>query len=327
MKTKRTGNYGVALVAIVALALPCGLAGAMVVDGDPTDWLGNNTFFTNASDQLDAINDAPHNPEWEYTMNQDLYQDSNGAEVGSLTMTGDNDTPWPGGGGQDFDVEAVYATYQDNPDDWEEQNDSYGLYTGIFTGFDAEGEGGGNGDYGSTHAYTAGDVFFNFGGPFDDPDEWDLAIDLDTGIAYGGTGNTWWDNPSFSVARPFEVNSTAVDLSALYAAAGGGGVGVDSDYGDAGAGDGGDLASDHNFIETFVSQEFLQWGAGEYGWDVGIGNETSRVQIHWTMSCGNDIGEGYGVTRAGVPEPMSMVMLGCLGAGMLGARRVRRKKG
>jgi hypothetical protein len=32
------------------------------------------------------------------------------------------------------------------------------------------------------------------------------------------------------------------------------------------------------------------------------------------------------IDNVGVPEPLSMVMLGCLGAGMLGARKIRRRK-
>jgi len=44
---------------------------------------------------------------------------------------------------------------------------------------------------------------------------------------------------------------------------------------------------------------------------------------HFTMGCGNDDLMGK-ITNTETPEPMSMVMLGCLGVGMIGARRARK---
>jgi len=51
---------------------------------------------------------------------------------------------------------------------------------------------------------------------------------------------------------------------------------------------------------------------------------------HFTQECGNDDLMGHGDLYAPpVPEPISMVMLSCLGAGMLGTRKIRqwRKSG
>ena len=56
------------------------------------------------------------------------------------------------------------------------------------------------------------------------------------------------------------------------------------------------------------------------GWDQWI--TAGDLWTHFTYACGNDDMMGY--TEVPVPEPMSMVMLGCLGAGMLGARKARK---
>ena len=53
-----------------------------------------------------------------------------------------------------------------------------------------------------------------------------------------------------------------------------------------------------------------------------VGVETN-LWTHFTMECGNDMIMGHTGDYTPVPEPFSMVMLGCLGAGMLGARKAR----
>lgn len=60
---------------------------------------------------------------------------------------------------------------------------------------------------------------------------------------------------------------------------------------------------------------------------MGVGATTPGFWAHFTMECGNDDLIGYAEDYTPpVPEPMSMVMLGCLGAGMFGARKLRRRK-
>ena len=53
-----------------------------------------------------------------------------------------------------------------------------------------------------------------------------------------------------------------------------------------------------------------------------IGPAADDLWMHFTMGCGNDDLMGH-IPDTSVPEPISMVMLGCLGAGMLGARKAR----
>ena len=65
-------------------------------------------------------------------------------------------------------------------------------------------------------------------------------------------------------------------------------------------------------IDNLLNQSWLQGGDG--------------LWTHFTQECGNDSLMGYYSDFEPVPEPISMVMLGCLGAGMLGARKLRRKE-
>lgn len=65
-------------------------------------------------------------------------------------------------------------------------------------------------------------------------------------------------------------------------------------------------------IDNLLNQNWLQGGNG--------------LWTHFTQECGNDSLMGYYSDFEPVPEPISMVMLGCLGAGMFGARKLRRKE-
>jgi hypothetical protein len=57
-------------------------------------------------------------------------------------------------------------------------------------------------------------------------------------------------------------------------------------------------------------------------WFDDLIDPTLVLWMHFTQECGNDDGMGK-IPEGSVPEPFSMVMLGCLGAGMLGARKAR----
>lgn len=331
---KRTWRYGIALVAVGVMAFPCGLAGALdaaiTVDGDPTDWLGNNDEYTSAAVQWTAIQLSDDPGDLAYTMNSSFIE---GLVGGWIADDGGVEGPTPGGGDQDFDIEALYGTYNSNG-----SLGGVGVYVGIFTGFDPEGEGNNNGsgpqvgEWGGT-TYSAGDLFFSFGPQTfitengrTSTSDWDFAVDLDSGDIYATTGTgDWWISPDqgFETSRPFEIRmNNARNLSDEFDAftGGGGDRGALAAYSD---NDQTNANSDHNFIEAYVSTEFLLWAIAEgFGWDFDVNSSPSQLAVHWTMSCGNDVGDH----SFGVPEPMSMVMLGCLGVGMFGVRRVRRKK-
>jgi len=94
---------------LVVLSMVCGLAWAnIVIDGDLSDW-------GVATPTMQDGNDWTPNPEIEWWMSED--------EVGSGGRV------WPGWGGQDFDVEAIYAYLEGNT-----------FYVAVATGTDPAGE-------------------------------------------------------------------------------------------------------------------------------------------------------------------------------------------
>ncbi|MCX5757803.1 MAG: hypothetical protein NTU83_04725, partial [Candidatus Hydrogenedentes bacterium] len=117
----------------------------------------------------------------------------------------------PGYGGQNFDIEAMYA-----------YADSSGLYVAVVTGFDKTGVYGWVG--GSANGYSEydrpGDIFLDFGSN----GTYDVAIEtagLSQGTqteAWGGTaghaykpvsGSTWYTNPTdFPASTPSEIIHT-----------------------------------------------------------------------------------------------------------------------
>ncbi|MCX5757584.1 MAG: hypothetical protein NTU83_03580 [Candidatus Hydrogenedentes bacterium] len=79
---------------------------------------------------------------------------------------------------------------------------------------------------------------------------------------------------------------------------------------------------DHNVVEAFLSESLLsRYGINPTGGSIAVG-------MYMTEQCGNDAvslaGTYAEVVTPPVPEPLSMVMLGCLGAGMFGARKAKR---
>lgn len=338
-------GLGPALAVLFALA--CGSAQAINVDGNPTEWLavapgyvadvspgyqsGDGTYSlltVGRSVNLQQSNNAP----FDKPTGSDIY---GVAEDGPIPASGG--AVDPGYGGQNFDIEALYLTYVNDGD-----QDQQGLYIGLFTGFDIDQ------DEQSGDWYTSGDLFFDFGARDDLDNErdrvWDLAIGLDPkndadhfGAAYMGQGE-WWSNITatpYIQSSPLEVTNWDEDGTILTS---GRDSWVQGEYnttpassGQAQAESAGgevkvvyrDGPEDHDFVEVFLSEAFLQ---GRVLPNATINDGTLDTLVHWTMSCGNDGGDAVLPEMPGVPEPMSMLMLGCLGAGMLGARKVTHRK-
>lgn len=198
----------------------------------------------------------------------------------------------PGVGGQDFDLEAMYAYLDEDT-----------LYFALVTGFDPQGEVGNN------RRYYAGDVFFDFG-----QDGWDLAVGTDingerggadAGTLWTGTGEWWQDPIDFPASTPYRVDTgdaSQLPGSALFSFSD-----VISDPGTT------NQRYDHNVLELCLTLTPEQMDAF-YG---------GGFAAHWTMGCGNDVGEISGDMPV-VPEPASMMLLS-LGIAGLAVRSLRRK--
>ncbi len=134
--------------------------------------------------------------------------------------------------------------------------------------------------------YLPGDLFVDFG----DNGDWDFALDVDGGGTLM-TGITSWQNTAldYRVADPFRVTEFSGAPMPV----------TGFRYGD---------FSGRYAIEAILDRDLVQ-------------NAPGRYRVHWTMGCGNDVGELVGA----LPEPTTLLLLG---GGLFGlaAGRLRRKR-
>lgn len=136
--------------------------------------------------------------------------------------------------------------------------------------------------------YDPGDIAIDFG----NDENFDYGIDVDNN-GHLRSGNIGWENTSIywgGISNPWRIHSS--DNSPAIAS---------FSYG---------LFDGRYAIGTMVNRSKLT-------------NELGLYHIHWTMQCGNDAGDLYGV--APIPEPSTLILMGSglLSLGFL--RRTRRR--
>jgi hypothetical protein len=210
----------------------------------------------------------------------------------------------PGIGGQDYDIEAMYAAVLGDT-----------LYFALVTGFDQGGEAG---DI-FLPRYDGGDIFFNFGGGAG----YNVAVRITDALRIGSTGIGNVYQGDFSPVGDSYLNTEDVFIPMHQptsnpwrvddAAVGGLGVSLVGTTTIAYVQD--DTVADHNVYEFALDLSAL----GISGATVAQG-----FNVHWTMECGNDVMDwSVPGDLVVIPEPAGMTLLGI---GLLGiAIRYRRR--
>lgn len=243
----------------VAATLSSPAVAGLVVNGNLHDWQINQTTWVSSLPNVHST-----------------VEDTTGGNSAYLN---------PGYGGQAYDAEALYATFQDSK-----------LFIALITGHDPAIE-----DNPGENIYAAGDFAIDFG----KNGSYDLGINIVNGFGLAGgvyasptwAYGLWGTDGSYNPTHPDTSHPTSLLSGSLIGVA-------DFDYSKNGAGGYGTWRNDkHFFYEISVDLDVLLAA----GWD------GSAFNIHWTENCAND----SIVTDPGlfVPEPGSLALVG---VGMLG---------
>lgn len=216
----------------------------------------------------------------------------------------------PGFGGQYFDAEYLLYKYNET---------SKELTVALQTGFDVTND---NHIIYNKESYWGGDIFLSFDG-----DDTKFEYALDFGFATGT-----WSERNKSLATSGSIS--AVD-SGLYDVTS---YNNDTYYNsDPFAMQSGTLIGDSSSVDFNEYQGFNADGydgnnisyvkTATFNLGLLATLDISKLDAHWTMSCGNDGITGHGeIPPTSVPEPSSIALLSTGLIGLLGGLFVRRKR-
>lgn len=290
-------------LSVMAFTVCAGNASAVITVGDGlfTDWFSYGGDLSHSTWVPGSV--SPANSDIRRHLDVGAGNNPNGGSGGNGT--------YPGGGGQAYDAEEFFYTYEDANG----INDDSGglLYIGLVTGFGPDGEVSGVGS--SYPTFHGGDLFIALGANLD----YTYAVGLANDGGRFGRGyadSSGWDlddpyydgvthSPDFTVSTPYRVNDSAggfADISSI----------VSADV----------IDMDGNGTRWFY--EVCIDLTGISGQELALRDPNNGgIGIHWTMECGNDyIRTQDNEPFAPIPEPATMVLLGM---GVLGmALRAKR---
>ncbi len=227
--------------------------------------------------------------------------------VTDFNIEDDLDGGWldPGYGGQKYDAEAMYATW-----------DATHLYVGILTGRAQNASG-----------WTAGDIAFDFGS--DGTYEYGLVTSSADGTGHDGIGSPgefydvnagsdgWnWGIWSASDDHVSQNSAGAIAYNHPTSVKNGSLLGTDSNfkYSDSMSGYGSNSGDDHYFISAAIDLSLIS------GADLAMNDLT----LHWAANCNNDF--IMLKTSTHVPEPSSLLLMSAGFIGLFGSLVSRRER-
>lgn len=241
-------------------------------------------------------------------------------------IANDEEGPTPGVGGQVFDTEYLLYKTEGNM-----------LYLGLQSGFDLID---GHQTYDS-NSYWAGDLALSFDGDANigSADPITMANSYEFGIDFGFSTADYDSNSVDAIMNSVDGLGPGVDQTGIYSVGSGEwNTNLVNSFEDNSSPFAMDQLWDGNGASPYLTSLILNT-AGLEGdsyyraveidmtklglADLGLNLNNLSMDVHWTMSCGND--NINGSQQISVPEPDALILLATGLLGLVGARRVKRE--